>query len=203
MENFSKLKPTSPQFWDERFENKFTPWNRNGVPEALQNFVNQYQGQAFSCLIPGCGHAHELGFLAQSSWQVCAIDFSLKAVAAAKQLFGEYAHLVAHADFFEFESTQTLNVIYERAFFCALPVDRRAAIVKRWSELLPEGGLLIGFFYMDDSENPRIKGPPFSIQSAELNNLMSPYFELIDDQHVADSLSVFEGRERWKVWRRI
>ena len=56
---------------------------------------------------------------------------------------------------------------------------------------------------MDDSENPRIKGPPFSIQSAELNNLMSPYFELIDDQHVADSLSVFEGRERWKVWRRI
>ena len=116
MGNFSKLKPTSPQFWDERFENKFTPWNRNGVPEALQDFVKQHQGQVFSCLIPGCGHAHELGFLAQSSWQVCAIDFSLKAVAAAKQLFGEYAHLVAHADFFEFESTQTLNVIYERAF---------------------------------------------------------------------------------------
>jgi hypothetical protein len=203
VDNSSKLKPTSPQFWDERFENNCTPWNRNGVPEALQSFAIRHQDQAFSCLIPGCGHAHELGFLAQSSWQVRAIDFSVKAVAAAKQLLGEYSHLVEHADFFEFQSTQTFNVIYERAFLCALPIDMRAAIVKRWSELLQEGGFLIGFFYIDDSENASIKGPPFSIQTAELTKLMTPYFELMDDQNVADSLSVFEGRERWKVWRRI
>ncbi|MBN3782480.1 SAM-dependent methyltransferase [Burkholderia sp. Ac-20345] len=44
--------------------------------------------------------------------------------------------------------------------------------------------------------------PPFGIERAELDALLTPHFELIEDLPVTDSLPVFEGHERWLTWRR-
>jgi hypothetical protein len=46
------------------------------------------------------------------------------------------------------------------------------------------------------------KGPPFGIARERLEALLAPHFDCIVDQAVADSIPVFEGRERWMVWRR-
>jgi hypothetical protein len=48
--------------------------------------------------------------------------------------------------FFEYQPAAALDLIYERAFFCALPPVRRQDIVRRWIELLPPGALLAGYF---------------------------------------------------------
>lgn len=193
---------SQPGFWDERFENKVTPWDKGGVPLAFQEFVAQAK-RPLATLIPGCGLGHEVRLLAQAGWEVTAIDFSAAAVASARAAIGALGESVQQADFFEYQPRQTLDLIYERAFLCALPPAMRARIAARWAELLPPGALLAGFFYIDDSEQRSLKGPPFSITRSELQALLAAHFELVEERKVEDTLPVFGGNERWQVWRRM
>ena len=201
MQHFVTTDPMQPGFWNERFETQFTPWDKGCAPLALQAFAAQAE-RPLVTLIPGCGKGHEAAFLAQLGWDVMAIDFSPAAVASAKAAMGEWAKHVVEADFFQYQPARPLELIYERAFLCALPVAMRAKIVLRWAELLGSGGLLAGFFYLDDALDSSLKGPPFSISTSDLNALMSPYFELLADSEVTDSIPVFVGKERWQIWRK-
>jgi SAM-dependent methyltransferase len=195
---FQHRDPAAPEFWSERFERDFTPWDRGGVPEQFQRFVRRAE-HPYVTLIPGCGTGHEAAWLSEEGWDVTAIDFSAAAVEAARKVLGPWAQRVVRADFFEFVPPRPVGLIYERAFFCALPPRMRPAIAARWAELLPAGGLLAGFFFFDNSP----KGPPFGIASAELDALLATCFERIEDEPATDSLPVFAGKERWQVWRRL
>lgn len=194
--SFECRDPSAPGFWSERFEQGFLPWDRGGVPAHLLEFVAG-AGRPYVTLIPGCGTGYEVACLSEAGWEVAAIDFSAAAVEAARKALGPWAGRVVQADFFEFVPAMPVELIYERAFFCALPPHLRQAIVTRWAELLAPGGLLAGFFFFDEAP----KGPPFGISPAELEALLSPFFERIADAPVTDSLPVFAGRERWQVWR--
>ena len=66
------------------------------------------------------------------------------------------------------------------------------------AELLPEGGLLAGFFFIATTE----KGPPFGIERDALDALLAPHFDLVEEHEVSGSVDVFTGRERWLTWRR-
>jgi SAM-dependent methyltransferase len=193
---FSTRDPNTAAFWDERFRQGFTPWEQAGVPAAFAAFASRTA--PCPVLISGCGSAHEAAWLAQAGWTVRAIDFSADAVAAARARLGPYAALVEQADFFAYRPPFVPGWIYERAFFCALPPGRRAEYAARMAQLLEPGGLLAGFFFFDDAP----KGPPFGIARADLDALLSPSFELTEDESVADSIPVFAGRERWMTWRR-
>ncbi|HJV83508.1 methyltransferase [Noviherbaspirillum sp.] len=197
MPTFASRDPSAPEFWSERFEQEFTPWDRGDVPAAFRQFVAQ-SPRPYATLIPGCGTGYEVACLSEAGWDVTAIDFSAAAVEAARKMLGRWADRVVQADFFAFAPCHPVELIYERAFFCALPHRMRQAVVNRWAELLPPGGLLAGFFFFDDTP----KGPPFGIAPAELDSLLAPFFERIADEAVADSLPVFAGKERWQVWRR-
>ncbi|MFM0176373.1 class I SAM-dependent methyltransferase [Paraburkholderia sediminicola] len=195
--DFESRDPNSPEFWDERFQRGFMPWDQAGVPSAFQSFAARHSGAAV--LIPGCGSAYEAVWLAGQGNPVRAIDFSPAAVAAAHEQLGEqHAQLVEQADFFAYEPPFTPAWIYERAFLCALPLARRADYARRMADLLPGGALLAGFFFIGATP----KGPPFGIDRPELDALLTPYFELIEDEAVHDSIAVFAGRERWLTWRR-
>ncbi|MFM0597564.1 methyltransferase domain-containing protein [Paraburkholderia dilworthii] len=195
--DFTSRDPNSPRFWDERFERGFMPWDQAGVPSAFQAFAVRHSGAAV--LIPGCGSAYEALWLAEHGNPVRAIDFSPAAVAAAHaQLGAQHAHLVEQADFFTYEPPFAPEWIYERAFLCALPIALRADYARRMAELLPNGAQLAGFYFIGATP----KGPPFGIERAELDALLTPYFELIEDEAVNDSIPVFAGRERWLTWRR-
>ncbi len=193
---FSTRDPNTAAFWDERFRQGFTPWDQAGVPSAFAAFAARTAARPV--LIPGCGSAHEAGWLARAGWRVLAIDFSADAVASARARLGTEAALVEQADFFTYRPPFVPGWVYERAFLCALPPARRADYAARMAELLEPGGLLAGFFFFD--EGP--KGPPFGIAHAELDALLGSSFELVEDEPVADSIPVFAGRERWMTWRR-
>jgi SAM-dependent methyltransferase len=197
MPEFDSRDPRTPAFWDERFEHGFTPWDRGGVPEALRRFVAGAE-RPLVTLIPGCGTGYELAFLAAAGWDATAIDFSPAAVASAKAAVGQWGERVVEADFFAYEPSQSLGLIYERAFLCAMPPALWPRVAARWAQLLAPGALLAGFFFFDDAP----KGPPFGIARAQLDELLSPYFTGIDDAPVTDSIPVFEGKERWMAWRR-
>jgi SAM-dependent methyltransferase len=195
--DFTTGDPSSPEFWTERFERRFTPWDQAGVPAAFQSFAGRHGGSAV--LIPGCGSAYEALWLIEHGNPVRAIDFSPAAVAAAREQLGaQHADLVEQADFFTYQPPFAPAWIYERAFLCALPVAHRADYAQRMADLLPGGALLAGVFFIGATP----KGPPFGIERAELDALLTPYFDLIEDEAVNDSIAVFAGRERWLTWRR-
>jgi len=149
--------------------------------------------------VPGCGSAHELLCLAEAGADVLAIDFSTEAIARAKRNAGPLADRIRLADFFELDpGPELFDVVYERAFLCALPRNLWARYAARMAELLGADRQLAGLFFYGD--NPR--GPPFGTSPEELHGLLDRGFELVEDRAAVESLSVFKDGERWQVWRR-
>lgn len=190
-------RPEHPDFWCKRFGEGVTPWDAGKVPVAFADFVCP-RTTPLNTLIPGCGSAWEAAHLAELGWPVTALDFSPVAIEKAHAVLGNSPVNLVCADFFTFVPKQRLDLIYERAFLCALPRKLWADWGKRVAELLPSGARLAGFFFLCDQP----KGPPFGILPAQLDELLLPNFELVEDKPVDDSIPVFAGRERWQVWRR-
>jgi SAM-dependent methyltransferase len=189
-----------PEFWETRYRGNVTPWDQHGVPMRLAEYAaNVSPAGTPSVLIPGCGAAYEAKYLHECGWRVRAIDFSAAAVEAGRSILGEHAALVEQADFFELAADPPgFDVIYERAFLCALPPRSWPDYARHMAALIRPGGVLAGFFFLE----PTTKGPPFGIAEPALHALLGGEFDLIDDRSVGDSIPIFEGRERWQVWRR-
>ena len=190
-------RPEHPDFWCKRFGEGVTPWDAGKVPDAFADFIAR-QPAPLNTLIPGCGSAWDAAHLAELGWPVTALDFSPVAIETARNILGDAPVELICADFFTFAPARPIELIYERAFLCALPRKLWADWGQHVAELLPAGGRLAGFFFL--CEQP--KGPPFGIQPEQLDELLCANFERIEDQPVNDSIPVFAGRERWQVWLR-
>ena len=196
---FPKRDPADPEFWDLRYGARFAPWDAGRVPAQLRAFVEQ-AGAPRSVLVPGCGSAWEVGFFAERGWNVLGIDFSEAAVRAAAAVLGPHAARVRRADFFAPIEGAPFEVVYERAFLCALPRRLWPEWGRRVAELVVPGGRVAGYFYFDAGE----RGPPFPLHSQdELARLLEGAFTRVEDAPVDDSIAVFQGKERWQVWQRL
>lgn len=185
-----------PDFWDTRYLNDVMPWDAGNVPVEFADFVRA-RPQSERVLVPGCGTAYEVGWLAQHGADVLAIDFSPAAIERARAELGPYADRVELADFFALDAGP-FDWIYERAFLCALPRKMWADWGRKMAELVRPGGELAGYFFIADTP----KGPPFGCSEMELDTLLGPAFVRVIDQPTATTLPVFAGKERWQVWRR-
>lgn len=198
----AKQRPELPDFWDQRFRSGVTPWDAGKAPQALREFAASYTPPADVAprvLIPGCGSAWDAAFLDGRGWNVSALDFSAAAVEAARSTLGDsWRGKLLCADFFTFAPDAPFDVIYERAFLCALPRSLWPEYAPRMASLLRPGGLLAGYFFFSDEA----KGPPFGAQPQQIEALLAPYFSRCDDRLAEDSIAIFAGRERWQVWRR-
>ena len=195
-------RPEHPDFWCKRFGSGTTPWDAGKVPDDFAQFVAA-QPRPLRTLIPGCGSGWEATVLAEHAWRTTALDFSPTAVDRAQATLapllgpGSTVDLVC-GDFFQWQPEAPLDLIYERAFLCALPRKLWDDWAHRVAALLPPGALLAGYFFVCDQP----KGPPFGILPEQLDALLSPHFRRNEDRAVADSIPVFAGRERWQVWQR-
>jgi SAM-dependent methyltransferase len=195
--SFPKRDPADASFWDLRYEARFAPWDAGRVPAQLAALVARERPAA--ALVPGCGSAYEVRALAEAGWRVLGIDFSAEALAAARAVLGPWAGSLRQADFFAPLPEAPFDLVYERAFLCALPRRMWAHWALRMAEVVRPGGLLAGYFYFDEGE----RGPPFPLHSqAELDGLLATAFTREEDQPASDSIDVFAGRERWQAWRR-
>ena len=195
-------RPEHPDFWCKRFGSGTTPWDAGKVPDAFARFVAAEPAPRHT-LIPGCGSGWEAVLLAERGWRTTALDFSPTAVARAREVLApvlgpDSTVDVVCDDFFAWTPAAPLDLIYERAFLCALPRRLWNDWGRRVAELLPPGGRLAGFFFVCD----QLKGPPFGILPEQLAALLMPHFACLADEAVSDSIPVFAGRERWQVWQR-
>ncbi|HXS52955.1 MAG TPA: methyltransferase domain-containing protein [Usitatibacter sp.] len=195
---FPRRDPADPGFWDLRYEARFAPWDAGRVPARLRAFVAG-RAPAGKALVPGCGSARDVAFLAESGWDVLGLDFSAAALAAAQAAIGPHAARLRQGDFFAPIVEEPFALVYERAFLCALPRRLWPDWARRVAQLLRPASLLAGFFYFDAGD----RGPPFPLHSqVELDALLGESFDRIEDSPVEDSIPVFEGKERWQVWKR-
>jgi len=186
------------EFWDTRYRGGVTPWDAAGVPARLAAWLVA-EPKPLRVLIPGCGTGYEVRAFHERGHDVLAIDFSDAALEAARRELGSLGGLLQKADFFNFDA-EPFDLLYERALLCALPRARWQDWARRMADLLKPGGRLAGFYYIDDNE----RGPPFGIGLRELDLLLSEDFSIEQDTPIppAQSLAVFQGKERWQVWRR-
>jgi SAM-dependent methyltransferase len=194
---FPKRDPAEPGFWELRYAAGFAPWDAGKVPAQLLAFAAGSPPRRV--LVPGCGSAWDVRCFAEHGWDVLGIDFSPLAIEEARRILGPHAGRVREADFFAPIEGAPFDVVYERALLCALPRRLWSEWARRMAELVRADGLLAGFFYFDAGD----RGPPFPMHGqAELDALLAPAFERIEDAPVDDSIAVFRGKERWQVWRR-
>jgi SAM-dependent methyltransferase len=191
-----RLDPAGAAFWDARYREAFMPWDAGGVPAALQRFLAGEQPRA--ALLPGCGAGVRGARIRERGHDVLAIDFSMLALERARTLLGDWSRVLRQADFFADDLGAPFNIVYERAFLCALPRPHWARWAARLAEIVRPGGCVIGFFFRSDDE----RGPPFGLRAGEIETLLAPAFDRVADAAVEDSIPVFAGRERWQEWRR-
>ena len=190
-----KEDAAKPEFWEKRFRDNFTPWDAGGVPAALAQFLKA-EPRGRRVLVPGCGSGYEVRAFAEAGHDVLAVDFAPAAVERARRVLGPLSDRLRLADFFETDFGAPFDIVYERAFLCSLPRPLRPRYVQRAMELLGPEGRVAGFFFFEDGE----RGPPFGLRSGELEALFAGRFERVVDAAVADSIPIFEGKERWQVW---
>ncbi|EXI93147.1 MAG: Thiopurine S-methyltransferase [Candidatus Accumulibacter sp. BA-94] len=204
-------RPELADFWDHRFRSGITPWEAGAAPPELRQFVRTCApatGAAVATqprrrprvLVPGCGSGFDAAYLDRQGWQVTALDFSAAAIELARSSVGDtWRGTLLAADFFSFVATEPFDLIYERAFLCALPRHLWPQYGHRVAELLATGGQLAGYFFFSEE----LRGPPFGILPEQLAALLTPGFVCREDRAVSDSLPVFAGRERWQIWQRL
>lgn len=192
------MDSSNPEFWDQRYLAGRLPWDANGVPVALAEYLSRTPPRG-RVLIPGCGSGYEISAFHTAGWEVTAIDFAPQAVARAKALLGETGSCVRHADFFSHDFGSGFDLIYERTFLCSLPPACWTDYARRMAELLRPGGYLVGIFFYGHEPDP----PPFPLTVATAEALFRPRFELTQDHPIArtQSLPLYAGGERWQVWR--
>jgi hypothetical protein len=197
---FPRRDPSEAEFWDLRYASRFAPWDAGRVPAQLQRFARQLPN-GVRVLVPGCGSAWDVRFLADSGLNVTGLDFSAEAVAAARAILGPHGDRVQQADVFAPIAGAPFDLVYERAFLCALPPRLWPQWGRRMAEVVAPGGALAGYFFIDPAAGER--GPPFALKSqATLAGLLEPDFKCEEDAPAEDSIAVFAGRERWQRWRR-
>ncbi len=187
-----------PDHWDALYRAGRKPWDPGGVPQQLEDWIAR-QSTRGRALVPGCGSAWEASRLADAGWDVLAVDFSPEAVAHARRILGRRSGVVQLADFFDLPAGDGYDLVYERAFLCALPPALRTAWRDKVETLLAPGGRLAGFFFFG-SASP--SAPPFPLASGELEGLLEPGFRRLEDVPTGGSAPVFAGRERWQAWAR-
>ena len=187
-----------PDFWSQRYASGKTPWQLDRVPERLGTFIQSLL-PASRVLIPGCGlDLRSMDAFRKAGHDVIAIDFSAVAVARVKTALPDLGHKIILGNFFSYNFGEAaFDVIYERTFLCSLPPRLWRDYSTRMAQLLRPRGLLAGFFFYGEESDP----PPFPLNKSSAADIFGSRFEMTKTEPVADSLSIFAGREKWQEWQ--
>ena len=175
-----------PEFWKTRWAEGRIGFHE-GTPNAflVRHHVEKL-ATAPRVLVPLCGKAEDLAYLAAKGHEVVGVELIEDAV---KAFFADHAldAEVTQVDGFVryaapsitiyvgdiFATTRTLlgpvDAIWDRAALIALPDDDRRRYVDHLRGLVPKGGrfLLVTLEYPPGSA----EGPPFSVEEAEVRVL--------------------------------
>lgn len=191
------MKDLGPNHWEALYLEGRLPWDAGGVPVDFEKYL-AHAASPGRALVPGCGSGYEVVSLAAAGYEVLAIDFSPTAIEIARKVTRGSTAQLEVADFFALDAG-VFDLVYERAFMCAMPLSQRADWSRKIASVIRPGGFLAGYFFLDGDE---LDGPPFGITPADLDALLGEDFQLVDSRQTKDAKPVFRDQEYWQVWSR-
>ncbi len=181
-------------YWNNRFNNHDTPWDTGDVSTPLKEYIDQLTDKNISILIPGCGNAHEAGYLLANGFaHITLIDISAVLTQQLEEKFKEYNGkelTIITGDFFELRGQ--FDLIIEQTFFCALDPALRKKYVLQMHGLLKPGRKLAGLLFNKIFETA---GPPFGGNIDEYKKLFSPFFRTKTMEPCYNSIAPRAGAE--------
>ena len=154
------------QFWDQRFAEGNTPWDRGGPSPQLAAWLEAGALRPCRILVPGCGSGYEVAELARRGFDVTALDYAPVAIARTRERL-EAAKLRAtlvEADALAWLPVRPFDAIYEQTCLCALYPDDWRAYADQLHRWLRPGGSLYALFMQllrPDAAQGFIQGPPY------------------------------------------
>lgn len=157
----------TPDFWQNRFESRQTPWDRGAPgPQLAAWLADGTLRPGERVLVPGCGSGWDVAALARAGVQATGLDYTPAAVELARdRLAAEGLAAPVHlADVLAWEPADPVDAVYEQTCLCALHPDEwttYAAQLHRW---LRPGGRLLALFMQKlrpGAAEGLIEGPPY------------------------------------------
>lgn len=204
------------EFWHARWREGRIGFHEGKPNRMLERYAGLLAGRA-RVLVPLCGKADDLAFLASAGHEVVGVELvesavrdffvergltpSVREVGPFRAYSAGRVTLYA-GDFFAAtrELLGPLDALYDRAALIALPEPMRRAYAEALRGLMPAGalGLLVTIDYAEGG----MEGPPFSIPEAHLRELYAGItVEPLETVNAVDArLASIRGREcTWLV----
>jgi SAM-dependent methyltransferase len=166
----------SENYWNQRWMDAQTGWDIGQASPPICAFADQWTAKDAPVLIPGCGNAHEAGYLLKTGFtNITLVDISAHLVAQLQETFQPQKDpriRILHEDFFAHRGTYQL--ILEQTFFCAIDPKLRPDYIQQMHRLLLPGGTLAGVLFNRSFDG----GPPFSGSIAEYKPKFEKWFDL-------------------------
>ena len=195
--------------WNARYNQQDTPWDLGGPTPELERLLEECRFSNKThprVLIPGAGSGYDALLLARDGFDVTALDFASKPIAAlsAKASALKLKLECLKTDFFDFANHPSehglYDLIWEYTFFCAIPPEQRSAYTKAISLLLRPGGLFLALFF---PLRPTSKlGPPYLVSKEEIQTLFSKDFIIHFEKPLA-SIELRRGAELLGVFKKL
>jgi SAM-dependent methyltransferase len=153
-------------FWQQRFEQRQTPWARGAASPQLSAWLDELKRAGGPIAVPGCGSGYEVARLAEARCDVIGLDYAPAAVALTREKLAaaQLDATVVEADVFTWQPETPLAAVYEQTFLCALHPDQwvlYAAQLQRW---LRPGGRLFALLMQvrrAGADDGLVEGPPY------------------------------------------
>jgi len=201
-----------PAYWEERYKTNQTNWDTKSInpvfAELLDNLKIVKPGKM---LVAGCGKGYDAVLAAEKGYEVTAVDFSSTAIDYAKQLAVQKGvnieFLIEDIFTLNEDYTESFDVVYEYATYCAINPERRKEFSKKISSLIKKDGRLIAILFPVDKRDgglPRqafsVTGPPFSVDIQEFYKNFSEYLHLELSTKQINSIKPRKGKEILQIY---
>ena len=191
------------QVWDERYQNRDTPWDLNKPAPAFVSWLNSVESpQPGKVAVFGCGTGNDAFLFAKAGFDVVGFDFASTAIAIARE---GALKMKIEAEFLQRdilvlgdEFANTFDYVVEHTCFCAILPQQRDRYVEVVRSLLKPKGIFLGVFFT----HSRPGGPPFGLTPEEIVNYFQPSFEVISLAPVKNSIPRRRGEEHFGQFRR-
>lgn len=181
------------EWWEARYRDKNTPWDREGTSPALAHWFGTGELTPGRILVPGCGRGYEVVEMARRGFEVTALDIAPTPVAVLRQRLKDEGLRaeVLQVDAFAWQPAEPYDVIYEQTSLCALSPSQWREYADRLYRWLRPGGRLFALFM----QTGRADGPPFHCEVSEMKELFaSDHWQWPDEPalEVPHSVGFFE-----------
>lgn len=182
-------------YWSQRYQNNETGWDVGSPSTPLKDYIDQIENKNIKILIPGCGNAYEAQYLFENGFKnVFVIDLSPIPLKNLKERVPDFPdNQLLEGDFFEL--ADQFDLILEQTMFCAIEPRLRMDYARKASELLVEGGKLVGVLFNREFEG----GPPFGGTKEEYLGYFSTHFHNVYLETCYNSIKPRQNSELFMI----